>query len=736
MARLALVGLFLSLPLLAADPEINRAPWYKPPQLFVMTGFIANSTTGVWGADFLFEGEWTPERQQAALAKWNKGLGRSYDADRTIRLFKEAGASGVIFYDKWHDGLVNHDTKLTGFKTKRDLVRPTVDALRKHGMKTVIYYSVGLDYNPEPKFQDWACRDSDGKPLGMAFTSDWLSFHSPYRRYVIEHLIELAKHYGPVEGFWLDLYTQPSPLYRITRMRGPEFSHDRYTLKAFEEKYKKPASKATDAELENFIVESMRDFLLDIRRDVSAAQPGVSFTWNGAGMDDIARPKRARRIAAPADFFSMEGHSIPGIDRGARAGHAMDRPFEVGMLLNSSWYVPMEDKAPPAAMSEEEAIVSAATAWIQGSNVYAAMTPGHSGVFDENGDLRLLRAVGGWLKNNRDWLSGATPYADAGILMGNPSAEVDRIPTLGELWRRSHRAVMDEAVQSGDRPGQGPDLGLRRAGYFTESVGGAFAARAFDLASYRLLVLPETALVDDSLARQIRDYVRNGGKLLAFGHASLFDQNGVKRGQFALNDVFGADYAGALPGYKQLALAPGSGLTSSLPLNPGAVSVKATTGEVLATWASAGQAPAILENRFGKGHVIYTSAEEIAFGEGSALLEELAARLIGAPPVTLRSTREYTLLINRGGGALVLYLLNRSTGSRTSVGSYVATKEGQGPFAGGEKVRITLDPAILGDIRSVQVIPSARPVELSRRAGSVQIQVEAAPSVTALRLSR
>jgi len=110
MFLLAFLGLLIALPLLAADSEINRAPWYQPPQLFVMTGFIANSTTGVWGADFIVEGEWTPERQQAALAAWNKGLGRDYDADRTVRLFKEAGATGVIFYDKWHDGLVNHDT--------------------------------------------------------------------------------------------------------------------------------------------------------------------------------------------------------------------------------------------------------------------------------------------------------------------------------------------------------------------------------------------------------------------------------------------------------------------------------------------------------------------------------------------------------------------------------------------------------------------------------------------------
>ena len=119
--------------------EINRAPWYTSPQLFVMTGFIANTTSGVWGADSVIEGEWSPEKQQAALAEWNKGLGREYNADHVVRTFKEAGASGVIFYDKWHDGLVNHKTKLTSFQTERDLLLPTLDALRKHNMKAVVY---------------------------------------------------------------------------------------------------------------------------------------------------------------------------------------------------------------------------------------------------------------------------------------------------------------------------------------------------------------------------------------------------------------------------------------------------------------------------------------------------------------------------------------------------------------------------------------------------------------------
>ena len=334
-------------PLALCQTAGKRAAFYEPPQLFVMTGFIANTTSGTWGQDFIGVGKWTPEKQQAALAAWNKGLGRAYDADRVVQSFKNAGATGVIFYGKWHDGNVPHSTKLTSFRTERDLVGPTIQALRKHGMKIVIYYSVGLDANPEPRFLEWACRDAGGKPMGRAFPTDWMSFYSPYRQYVIGHLVEVLKLYGRVDSLWLDLYTQPV------------LSQDQYTRKAFQVRYSKPIEQATPAERTGFDIATRREFLLEIRRTVSAVQPDVALTFNSSGMSDIVAPKSANQVDGLMDYFSMEGHRVANIDRGARAGHSMDRPFEVGMLLNSSWYAPMGDQAPPPSMSPEEAIVSA-----------------------------------------------------------------------------------------------------------------------------------------------------------------------------------------------------------------------------------------------------------------------------------------------------------------------------------------------------------------------------------------
>jgi Alpha-L-fucosidase/Beta-galactosidase trimerisation domain len=702
------------------EVKLNLAPWYKSPQLFVMTGFIANTTTGVWGPDFIVKGQWSHEKQQAALSEWRKGLGRNYDADETVKSFRDAGATGMIFYAKWHSGLVNYPTKFTSFTTERDLLGDTLNALHKHKMKAVVYYSVGLDYNPDPKFLDWTCRDKKGRPLGLAFPTDWKSFYSPYRQYVINQLVEILKNYGPVDGFWLDLYTQPV------------VSYDQYTRKAFESKYAEPIEQATPAEAEGFVLDTLQGFLLDIRRSVSAVQPDVGFTWNGSGMDDVVRPQKARSVDGLCDWFSMEGHRLDRIDGGARVGHADDRPHEVGMLLNSSWYVPTDNQAPPAAMSEAEAVVSAATAWIQGANIYAAMTPGHTGVFDRDGDLRLLGCAGKWLKENQSHLADALPYADVGIVVGNPAPDLPGIPLLKDIWKPSH---WHSPATETEQPGEVPSLGLRGAGYFTERIGGQFTGRKFNLSSYRMLVLPETALLDGELSSQIREYVRKGGKILGFGHASLFDPLGKLRTDFALGDVFGVKFTGPLPGYKHLVNLPESNLASSMSLNPGAVGVETTTGKSLAVWKGAGNSPAVVENRFGKGQCIYTSAEESEFGEGSPLLGELAGRLVGPPPVTVRAKRKYSLLMNRQGEDLLLYLLDRSTRSRTSVNSPSgrAPELSFPPVNTPEWVSVIVDTGILGEIRRGELIGSNQNVIVSRRLDKIELLFQASPSVSSLR---
>ncbi|MGV3719744.1 MAG: ThuA domain-containing protein [Actinomycetota bacterium] len=67
---------------------------------------------------------------------------------------------------------------------------------------------------------------------------------------------------------------------------------------------------------------------------------------------------------------------------------------------------------------------------------------------------------------------------------------------------------------------------------------------AADLAKYKVLILANTACLDDAQAAAIDQFVKNGGGLVASLDTSLFDEYGNPRKNFALASVLGVEYAG------------------------------------------------------------------------------------------------------------------------------------------------------------------------------------------------
>lgn len=65
-----------------------------------------------------------------------------------------------------------------------------------------------------------------------------------------------------------------------------------------------------------------------------------------------------------------------------------------------------------------------------------------------------------------------------------------------------------------------------------------------ELGKYAVLVLPNAAALSESQLVAVRSFVKAGGGLVASGEASLCDDLGRPRGDFALADVFGIHYQG------------------------------------------------------------------------------------------------------------------------------------------------------------------------------------------------
>ena len=68
------------------------------------------------------------------------------------------------------------------------------------------------------------------------------------------------------------------------------------------------------------------------------------------------------------------------------------------------------------------------------------------------------------------------------------------------------------------------------------------------LKQFKLLILPNIALLSDEQNEQLRTFVRTGGSMVATFETSLYDEEGRRRQDFALNDLFGASYDNGVEG--------------------------------------------------------------------------------------------------------------------------------------------------------------------------------------------
>ncbi len=71
------------------------------------------------------------------------------------------------------------------------------------------------------------------------------------------------------------------------------------------------------------------------------------------------------------------------------------------------------------------------------------------------------------------------------------------------------------------------------------------------LSQFKTLILPNIAALSDKQCQELREFVQRGGSLVATFETSLYDENGKRRTNFGLSDLFGARYVSGPEGPMQ-----------------------------------------------------------------------------------------------------------------------------------------------------------------------------------------
>jgi type 1 glutamine amidotransferase len=213
-----------------------------------------------------------------------------------------------------------------------------------------------------------------------------------------------------------------------------------------------------------------------------------------------------------------------------------------------------------------------------------------------------------------------------------------------------------------------------------------------NLQKYPLLILPDESILDAEEISAIKDYVRNGGKLYASFHTSLYDKKTGCLKDFLLAELFGAHFTGKeTPAITYLSPVPGSPLLEfcsadyPLMLDSKQLILEAdTNAEVLATLtlpytdpadcAFFGSAisnppgistshPAMLRKRYGRGEIIYVAGdlEGLPYNQHRRVLTALLLELLDGKTMiktNAPATTEITVFKHQSRKELVISLLN------------------------------------------------------------------------------
>jgi hypothetical protein len=153
-----------------------------------------------------------------------------------------------------------------------------------------------------------------------------------------------------------------------------------------------------------------------------------------------------------------------------------------------------------------------------------------SGTLHDKRWLPVVEDLYGWLYRNDRYLRNEAPMARVGLVYSQQTYRY-----YGGTQARQH--VEDHSL--------GFYHALVEARIPFEMVHDQLLD-ADRLTPLKVLVLPNIAALSDRQCEQLRTFVARGGGIVATHETSLYDENGVRRKDFGLADLFGASYDGAV----------------------------------------------------------------------------------------------------------------------------------------------------------------------------------------------
>jgi hypothetical protein len=403
-------------------------------------------------------------------------VGAEFDPEEFVSTLKKAHVNSVTCFSRCHHGYIYHDTKFPARHRhlKRNLLAEQIRACHAADIRVPIYISVGLDHLMATLHPEWIEIDGEGKQVGRKPVNPgpgWykMDFASPYIDYVIEQTEEVLDIFGDeVDGLFFDIIHQ----------RGV---HSIWGLDRFRKLGWDPSDLEKQADMRELLVAECTERISDA---VQRERPSCGMFFNSGHVGP-----RFRRLLECNSHLELE--SLPTGGWGymhfpitVRYARTLGKDY-LGMTGRFSETWGHFNSYKPEAALEYECLSMLA----QGAKCSVGDQLHPRGKLDDN-TYDLIGAVYKKVEEREPWCTGdAQAIAEIAVINCEGLANThDRIDPRNLGAAR----MLIEGRHQFD-----------------------FVDFEADLASYKLLILPDVVPIDARFREKLEAFLTAGGKILA-----------------------------------------------------------------------------------------------------------------------------------------------------------------------------------------------------------------------------
>ncbi len=418
-------------------------------------------------------------------------VGAEFDPDVFGDRLADARVNWITLFAKCHHGMSYYPTQAGTIhpSLKFDLLGEQIEACRKRGIVTPAYISVRVDEHHAQVDPGWIVRLKENKhwKWGDTLNAGWFNHCMNNPAYIDEleaQTVEVLKWYD-VEGLFFDMCYCPEPgcycprCYDSMKRRGLDFASDE------------------DHRTHEFLI--TREYTQRLTRTIRKIRKNATIFFNGR-----MRPG----IAEELDVFThIEIEALPTGGWGyaffpihARYGRVLPRPLQ-GMTarFHKSWADFGGLKTRDQLMFEAGTILSAGAVMNVGDQCHPR------GILDP-GAYDVIGAAFQHVEACEPWCQGAKAAAEIGVMMlpGSPTE-------AGKAVGAGHKGGIQESVDGAGR------MLLELKHQFD------LIYPDTDLNRYRVVILPDSGIVEAPLQKALKAFQARGGAVIASYKASLSD---------------------------------------------------------------------------------------------------------------------------------------------------------------------------------------------------------------------